>query len=293
MVSSFFNKRLFQKVEPYLYLLPALIVILTFTYYPFLQNVINSTYIVNAAGLRKNFVGLENYRKILTNPVFLQAIKNTIIFAACTIPFSLIVGLILALIAREKTKLSPVYEALFSLPMAMSLSVMAVIFQLMLTPTLGIVNRTLGLEINWLRESLTALPALIAMEVWLNIGFNFLFLLTAIRNIPEEILESAKMDGANRWVRLYQIILPCISPTMLFLIVSSIAKEMIASGLTLILTQGGPDGKTETIVSFIYKNSILNQNYNGGYAASVIGFVLTFIFVLISFIYEKKGVHYV
>lgn len=293
MVSSFFNKRLFQKVEPYLYLLPALIVILTFTYYPFLQNVINSTYIVNAAGLRKNFVGLENYRKILTNPVFLQAIKNTIIFAACTIPFSLIVGLILALIAREKTKLSPVYEALFSLPMAMSLSVMAVIFQLMLNPTLGIVNRTLGLEINWLRESLTALPALIAMEVWLNIGFNFLFLLTAIRNIPEEILESAKMDGANRWVRLYRIILPCISPTMLFLIVSSIAKEMIASGLTLILTQGGPDGKTETIVSFIYKNSILNQNYNVGYAASVIGFVLTFIFVLISFIYEKKGVHYV
>ena len=254
MVSSFFNKRLFQKVEPYLYLLPALIVILTFTYYPFLQNVINSTYIVNAAGLRKNFVGLENYRKILTNPVFLQAIKNTIIFA---------------------------------------LSVMAVIFQLMLNPTLGIVNRTLGLEINWLRESLTALPALIAMEVWLNIGFNFLFLLTAIRNIPEEILESAKMDGANRWVRLYHIILPCISPTMLFLIVSSIAKEMIASGLTLILTQGGPDGKTETIVSFIYKNSILNQNYNVGYAASVIGFILTFIFVLISFIYEKKGVHYV
>ena len=103
MVSSFLNKRLFQKVEPYLYLLPALIVILTFTYYPFLQNVINSTYIVNAAGLRKNFVGLENYRKILTNPVFLQAIKNTIIFAACTIPLSLIVGLILALIAREKT----------------------------------------------------------------------------------------------------------------------------------------------------------------------------------------------
>ena len=293
MVSSFFNKKLFQKVEPYLYLLPALIVILTFTYYPFLQNVINSTYIVNAAGLRKNFVGLENYRKILTNPVFLQAIKNTIIFAACTIPFSLIVGLILALIAREKTKLSPVYEALFSLPMAMSLSVMAVIFQLMLNPTLGIVNKTLGLELNWLRESLTALPALIAMEVWLNIGFNFLFLLTAIRNIPEEILESAKMDGANRWVRLYHIILPCISPTMLFLIVSSIAKEMIASGLTLILTQGGPDGKTETIVSFIYKNSILNQNYNVGYAASVIGFILTFIFVLISFIYEKKGVHYV
>ena len=80
---------------------------------------------------------------------------------------------------------------------------------------------------------------------------------------------------------------------MLFLIVSSIAKEMIASGLTLILTQGGPDGKTETIVSFIYKNSILNQNYNVGYAASVIGFILTFIFVLISFIYEKKGVHYV
>ncbi len=292
MVSSFFNKKLFQKVEPYLYLLPALIVILTFTYYPFLQNVINSTYIVNAAGLRKNFVGLENYRKILTNPVFLQAIKNTIIFAACTIPFSLIVGLILALIAREKTKLSPVYEALFSLPMAMSLSVMAVIFQLMLNPTLGIVNRTLGLEINWLRESLTALPALIAMEVWLNIGFNFLFLLTAIRNIPEEILESAKMDGANRWVRLYHIILPCISPTMLFLIVSSIAKEMIASGLTLILTQGGPGDSTNVLVHSIYREAFFYGRVETACTQALVLFVIMMIVTLLQFKFEKKGVHY-
>lgn len=293
MKSIIRNRRVIKKIEPYLYLVPAFLVVLLFTYYPFFQNIINSLYIVNSSGVRKKFVGFENYLKLLSNPAFLQALKNTVIFASITIPFSLAIGLFLALLAREKSKTSPIYETLFSLPMAMSLSVMAVIFQLMLNPSMGIVNKFLGLEINWLKDSITAFPALIAMEIWLNIGFNFLFLLTAIRNIPEEIIESAKIDGANKMVRLFKIILPCISPTLLFLIISSIAKEMISSGLTLILTQGGPDGTTETIVSYIYKAAMLNQNYNIGYAASVIGFLVSFLFVLISFIYEKKGVHYV
>lgn len=290
--STMIKKTLFNRWEPLLYLLPSIILIVAFTYFPFISNVFDSFFIVDSSGNRKVFVGLENYFSILSNEAFLQAVKNTVLFTVITIPIALMIGLLLALLAREKNKTSPFYEALFSLPMAMSLSVMAMIFQLMLNPTLGIVNKFFGTDNNWLKDAATSLPALMGMEIWLNIGFNFLFLLTAIRGIPEEIIESAKLDGATGLTRLTKIIIPYISPTILFLLVSSIAKTMITSGLTLILTGGGPKGTTETIVSFIYKNAILNRNYNIGYAASVVGFILTFIFVGISFIYERKGVHY-
>lgn len=281
-----------HKVEPWVYLIPALVCIGLFTYYPFISNFIDSFYLVDSFGVRHTFVGFENYVNVLGDPLFRRAILNTILFAVVTIPCSLSIGLVLALVARKKRHTSSIYEAMYSLPMAMSISVMAMIFQLMLNPSLGIINKITGLSLNWLKDPATALPALIVIEIWLDIGFNFLFMLTAIRGIPEEILESAKMDGATGWTQVTKIILPSISPTILFLLVSSIAKEMITSGLTLILTQGGPDGKTETIVSFIYKQAILNQNYNVGYAASVVGFLVTFVFIAISFIYEKKGVTY-
>ncbi|MBL1227810.1 sugar ABC transporter permease [Enterococcus sp. BWB1-3] len=286
------KKNYLGKTEPWFYLLPSLVAIGLFTYYPFVTNIFDSLHIVDSFGNRRAFVGIENYQAILRNPKFLQAIGNTVLFSAITIPASLIIGLILALVAREKRRTSPIYEAMYSLPMAMSLAAVAMIFQLMLNPTLGMVNKIFGVDINWLKDVTTSLSSLIFIETWLNIGFNFLFMLTAVRGIPDEILESAEIDGAVGFTRLYKIIIPYISPTILFLLVSSIAKAMITSGLTLILTQGGPDGATETIVSFIYKNAILNQNYNIGYAASVVGFVITLLFVGLSFIYEKRGVHY-
>lgn len=279
-------------VAPWLYLLPALLFIGVFTYYPFIANLIDSFFVVDDLGVRRGFAGFSNYALVLGDPSFRRAIGNTIIFALGTIPVSLAIGLVLALVAYDKRKLSPFYETMYSLPMAMSVSVLAMIFQLMLNPTLGIVNQVTGWQLNWLKNPATALPTLMVIEIWLNIGFNFLFLLTAIRGIPTKILDSAKIDGATGWTRITKIIIPCISPTILFLLVTSVAKEMITSGLTLILTQGGPDGRTETIVSYIYRQAILNQNYSLGYAASVLGFLVAFVFIAISFIYEKRGVTY-
>lgn len=286
------TKKIFKNVEPYLYLIPSAIIIILFTYYPFVKNIIQSFFIVDNMGVVKRFAALENYMSVLQNEKFLLAIKNTLLFVIVTVPISIVAGLALALLARKRRKASPVYEALYSLPMAMSLSVIAIIFQLMLNPTLGIVNKVLGTSNNWLKEGATALPSLMFIEIWLNIGFNFLFMLSAIRGISEEVIESSEIDGARGFTRLAKITLPLISPTILFLLCSSIAKTMITSGLTLVLTGGGPKGSTETIVSFIYKYAIENRNYNIGYAASVVGFGITFVLILISFIYEKKGVHY-
>lgn len=287
-----YSKRALHKIEPYLYLLPAGLLLFLFIYYPFAKNLVGSFFIVDSFGKMKKFTGLENYTAIFHNEMFMKAIGNTLMFVVVSVPASIAAGLILALLAGKRRKASPVYEAVYAIPMAMSLSVVAMIFQLALNPTLGAVNKFLGINLNWLKDGDTALGSLIFIQIWLNIGYCFLFMLSAIRGISPEILESCEMDGVTGWRKLKSFIIPLVSPTILFLIVSSIAHNMMTAGLTLILTQGGPNGSTETIVSYIYTNAIRNMNYNLGNAAAMIGFAIAFVLILVSFIYEKKGVHY-
>lgn len=196
------------------------------------------------------------------------------------------------MMAAKKRPASPVYETLFSLPMAMSTSVAAMIFELMFSPTLGIVNSITGLNIKWLSDRNTAMWVLIVIQVWMNLGYNFLFILAAIRGMSKEVTESARLDGANAWQQAVSIVMPLISPTLFFLLCNSLAKMLMMSNLTLILTQGGPQGSTETMISYMYKQTTENANYNNAYASAVIAFLITMVATIITFIYEKKGVNY-
>lgn len=282
----------FHRIEPFLYLVPAAIIIIMFTYYPFLKSFFQSFFIVNDFGERGAFCGIDNYKLLFGDPGFLRAILNTFIYALVTVPLSIIVGLVLALLARRRMKFAPIYESMYLVPMAMSLSVTAMIFQFVLNPSLGVLNKMTGSGISWLNDPHFAFACILFIQVWMNIGFNFLFVLTALRGIPDDILESAEIDGARHFRKLFSIILPLISPTIFFLVVTSIAKAMTSSGLVLILTNGGPESSTEVIVSYLYKAAIINQNNNIGNAATMIGFIICFIMILISFIYEKKAVTY-
>lgn len=286
------SKKVFKKVEPILYLLPAGILLFLFSYFPFIKSFIGSFFIMDAQGTFNSFVGLENYIRILTDEKFLKAILNTLMFVIVSVPLSILTGLFFALLVNEKRRASSIYIAVFAMPMAMSMAVIAMIFQLGLNPTLGIINGVFDLDINWLSNEMTALPALIVIQTWLNIGFSFLFLLAAVRGIPQEILESAHIDGASGFHKLRKVIIPLISPTLFFLLISTMALVIMTSALTLILTEGGPNGSTETIVSYIYKYGIQNMDYNRGNAATIVGFLIALAFVLVSFIYEKKGVNY-
>ena len=208
------------------------------------------------------------------------------------VPFTVGLSFILAMMAAKKRPASPVYETLFSLPMAMSTSVAAMIFELMFSPTLGIVNSITGLNIKWLSDRNTAMWVLIVIQVWMNLGYNFLFILAAIRGMSKEVTESARLDGANAWQQAVSIVMPLISPTLFFLLCNSLAKMLMMSNLTLILTQGGPQGSTETMISYMYKQTTENANYNNAYASAVIAFLITMVATIITFIYEKKGVNY-
>lgn len=286
------KKKVGKKIEPFLYLLPAIVFFIGFTYYPFFKTVFSSFFLVNSMGEAREFVGLENYIHILTNSAFLQSIKNTIIYSLISSPVAIFIALMLAMVANKKTKMSPLYETMYMITMAVSMSVAAMIFQLMYNPTIGVLNHLLGTHLNWLNDKKIAMIALSLIAVWMNIGYNFLFILSAVRGISADVLESAEIDGANMFQRTFKVIVPIISPTVFYLICNSLAKNMMMSGLVLVLTQGGPQGSTETMISFMYKQSVNNLNYNDAYAAAVIAFILTGLAMMLSFAFEKKGVHY-
>lgn len=281
--------------EPLLYLAPAIIFFGLFTYYPFIKTLISSFFMVDSMGRIKSFIGLENYVRVLTNKAFLLAVKNTFIYVLMAAPLSILIALILAIISNKRTRCSSIYETLFALTMAMSMSVSAMIFKMAYNPTIGALNYLLGVRINWLNDSRFAMFAISAISVWMNIGYNFIFLLAAIRGISSEIMESCALDGAPIIKKTIHIILPMISPTLFFLICTSMAKNMMMSGLVLIFTNSAALSTTanvETMISYMYKQAVNNLNYNDAFAVAMIAFVLTFILMLISFRFEKKGVYY-
>lgn len=286
------KKRFTKRIEPFLYLIPAFLFFIAFTYYPFAKTIFNSFFLVDSMGNIKEFVGLENFINVLTNDSFIQSIKNTLVYVVMSSPIAILISLVLAIVANKKTKTSSIYETMFAITMAVSLSVAAMIFQLMYNPTIGLLNTLLHTKFNWLNDKAIAMMAVSFIAVWMNIGYNFLFLLSAVRGIPDELMESADLDGANVFKRTFKIILPIISPTVFYLICNSLAKNMMMSGLILILTEGGPQGSTETMISFMYKQSVNNLNYNDAYAAAIIAFIITGIAMGISFAFEKKGVYY-
>jgi ABC-type sugar transport system permease subunit len=291
------GKAIFKKIEPYLYLLPAFSLLFLFTYYPFAKNTILSFFTVNKFREIKAFAGLSNYVKVLTDETFLQAIGNTLKFAITTVPISIVIGLAFALLARKRTKTSSFYEALYALSMAISVSVVAMIFQFAFNPSMGIVNKVTGLDISWLSDPKTALKVIIGIQIWANVGYNFLFCLSGLRGMSEEVIESAKVDGATGFRLLTKIMIPQISPTLLFLFMKDIAHAMTTCSFTLILTypvfhNGGPNGTTEMIMSYVYGKGIAGTNYNAAFAATTVGFIIAGIMMILSLALEKRKVNY-
>lgn len=291
------RKRAFRRVEPFLYLVPSFVFLVLFTYFPFVKNTGLSFFTVNRFRDIKNFAGFANYLMVLKDPAFLQAICNTLIYVAVTVPVSIIIGFGLALLTRRQTRSSRVYEAMYAVTMAISASIVAMIFQFAFNPSMGVVNKLFGLKVSWLTNPATALLSLIIIQIWANIGYNFIFLHSGLRGMSEEVLESAKMDGATGFKLLGKVIIPMISPTLLFLMVKDIAYAMTTCSFTLILAypvfkNGGPNGTTETIMSYIYGKGIAGTNYNAAFAATMVGFVFAAILMALSLVLDKKKVNY-
>ena len=176
--------------------------------------------------------------------------------------------------------------------MAIASSSAAMIFQIMLHPAVGIVNKLTGLDINWLNDPNTALICVAILTAWLNSGINFLYFSAGLGNIDETIYERASVDGASSVQQFFSLTLPGLSPIMFYTLVVNIIQAFQSFRQIKILTEGGPNESTNVIVYSIYRDAFFNYRFGSAAAQSVILFVIIMIITLIMFRIEKKGVNY-
>ena len=280
------------KINPYLYLVPSMLIFAVFLFYPFFKTIYLSLYKTNKMGEAKLFVGLENYTDLLTSSSFHNSLKVTLIFVSVVVIGSMLLGLVAAVLCNKAFPGIRFFSTAYALPMAIASSSAAMIFQIMLHPAVGIVNKLLNMDINWLNDPKTALWCVAILTAWLNSGINFLYFSAGLGNIDETIYERASVDGASSVQQFFSLTLPGLSPIMFYTLVVNIIQAFQSFGQIKILTEGGPNESTNVIVYSIYRDAFFNYRFGSAAAQSVILFLIVMVITLIMFRMEKKGVKY-
>lgn len=277
-------------VKPYLFLLPMLLFAVGFVYYPFFKTFLYSFTTVNARGQIVGFAGLENFRYLFSRREFGAAMNNTLRLAALNVPITLVLTMGMAYICDRHRPLSAVYETMFTLPMAVAMSAIALIFKVLLNPTVGWINFATGLNFGWFRDKQTAFYGILLITVWMGLGFNFLLFLSAFRAVPRQLIESALLDGGGRWACLWHIQLPMLLPTMLYVVCTNTVQALMTSGPVLILTQGGPSRSTTTLIYMMYASGYSSANYSMAACLSLVTFALALGFTLVMLWLDERKV---
>jgi sn-glycerol 3-phosphate transport system permease protein len=282
--------------EGLLYLLPALLILGVFLFYPMFKTLYYSFFLTSPRGLTVAFIGFENYIELFKSEIFLKSMKATLLFVLYTVPVGILLALFLAVIANEKIKGIEFFRVIFSSTLGVSVAAGATIWLFLFHPSIGLFNNILNMMgiggVAWLTSSSWALFSVSITTIWMNVGFNFIILLGGLQNISEELYESAKIDGAGYWVQLFKITIPMLSPTLFFVIVVSLINSFQTFGQIDILTGGGPAEATNLIVYSIYKDAFVYTKFGYASAQAIILFILVLIFTTIQFKVGEKKVHY-
>lgn len=281
-----------RNISPYVYLVPSLLIFGIFLFYPFFKTIYLSLYKTNKMGQARLFVGFGNYKDLLTSPSFYNSLIVTVEFVVIVVIGSMLLGLIGALLCNKAFPGIRIFSTAYALPMAIASSSAAMIFKIMLDPTIGIVNKLLKLDITWIQDPKYALISVAVLTAWLNSGINFLYFSAGLSNIDESIYERAAVDGANGIQMFFKLTLPGLSPILFYTVVVNIIQAFQSFGQVKILTQGGPGESTNLIVYSIYRDAFFNYRFGSAAAQSVILFLIIMALTLVMFKIEKKGVSY-
>jgi len=262
-----------------LYLLPSLIAFTIFVFYPVIKSVWISLHADNPFGGTSDiFVGLDQYKSALSSDGYRNSLKVTFLYALYTVPLGLLVALLLAVMANLRLRAISVFRVAFAITIGVSVGAGAVIFALLYNPSTGALNyflTRLGLPpIQWLTHTNSALWAIAIGTIWLGLGFNFTILLSGLQGIPEELYESAKIDGASPARMFFNVTLPLLSPTLFFVSVISVIAAFQSFAQIDILTKGGPASSSNVVVYSIYRDAFFNFHSAYASAQAVILFVI-------------------
>lgn len=237
------------------------------------------------------FVGLDNYKAVFSEPLFLKILINTLVFAFTTSVFGVIIPLILAAIINSKVRGSEFYKTAYFLPFITPMIVIGIVWEWIFDPNIGLLNHLLSVHINWLYDTHFAMPALIIVSVWKLIGYNMIIFLSSLSGISQSLFEAAKIDGANAVETFTKVTVPMLSPTIFFVVIITAISSFQVFDLIYLMTQGGPLDSTNVLVYAIYKNAFEYFNVGKASALAYVLFVIILVLTMVQWSLRKKLVY--
>jgi sn-glycerol 3-phosphate transport system permease protein len=286
---------------PWLLLFPTLLILGVFSYYPAIRTLRLSLFRANIIVGNEQFVGLENFVTLLSSPVYHQVILQTLVFVALVVMLGLMVALGLAWLAGKPIRGAKFYRLMLIYPYALSPAIAGTLWLFLFNPEIGAVNNVLGtlsgIKPRWLDQPFLAFALVVVATVWKGLGYNIVFYLAAIQNLPSEVMEAAEIDGATPWQRFWHVVFPLLSPMTFFLVFTNIVTALFDSfGLVNILTRGGPvygeTGITTFLIYQLYEDGFRNFNTGAAATQAVLMLMLVICLIVLQFRYGNRRVHY-
>lgn len=276
------------RLTPYLFVAPGAILFAVCIVYPMVQAVQMSFFDWKIIGnATSEFLGLDNYIRAFQDEHFWLSLANSGIYMLFTVPPQIVLGLLVAMLLRRKAPAQPLFRVLFYLPVVTSWVVVSLLFKYLFADR-GLINFVLGDllhvtggDTSWLAGRWTALAAICALGVWKGIGWSMMIFLAGLQGVPQELEESATVDGANSWQRFLAVTLPAIWPAMLFVVVMLVIGGFNVFTSVLLMTGGGPAGQTDVVLTYMYQQAFSFLDFGYGSALSVILTVIVFIIAVI------------
>jgi multiple sugar transport system permease protein len=263
------RKSRWQASVPHLFLFPQLILVGLFSLYPFVYNIILSVQEFGLAGGR--FVGLENYRRLLSDPVFWIAMKNTTYYTLLTVPPTSALALLAAIGLNQRLHGMAFFRTVYLFPNLVSWVVIGLIWQWMYSVNYGVLNqalRALGLqELRWLQDPTLTIPSIAIASVWHDLGYYMVIFLAGLQSISPTIYEAARIDGANAWAQFRLITIPLLRPILFLVLVLSMINSFKVFDQIYVMTGGGPGRASLMIVNYII--SVAMEEMRMGYASAI------------------------
>jgi len=274
----------------YLFVLPAAVFMLALVAYPMVNNFILSFQDVNVMTFAEPthpWVGFETYSKLFDDSLTLTSLVNTAVFTVSCIVFQFALGFLLALLFQKKYPGSQVVRGLLVVTWMLPMTITALIFKYMLSPGDGVIDWmlvSLGIlekPVGWLINAQTALWGVVFANVWVGIPFNMIILSTALSTVPEQLYESAKVDGASAFRTFFAITIPYLRSAILSVLVLGVIYTFKVFELVFVMTNGGPVNATEVLSTVSYKHSFVEYNFSAGAATANVLFAILFLVSLI------------
>src|SRR5689334_6825836 len=283
-------------VYAWLLLLPAATLLALFTHYPAVANLWHSFFSTPRGARKAVFIGADNYRQLIDDPIFWQALTNNVWYALGTIPASIAIALAMAIWVNDRLPGRGFLRLAYFTPTILPMIAVANIWLFFYTPEYGLLEQVLGKlgfgSHNWLGSKSTALPAIMVVTIWKEAGFFMIFYLAALQSMSPHLAEAAAIEGASRWYFFRRITFPLLMPTTLFVLINAVINAFRLVDHVVVMTRGGPDNATALLLYYIYEIGF--RFWDSAYAAALtmVLLVLLGVAALAQFLFLERRTHY-